>query len=153
MALKRKTHKYISDLMYAFNCFGHPNIRAKHSKTIEFTKDADISIKADCIIGVRADFKTQEIKKFTGKIFLTVECDGIIDEFHAIVNPGFKDDREVVFRKGKFISQRTFGVMLNKGADGLKREIANKMREPDKEMRVTIFQKPIVKLLTEQGSR
>ena len=146
MALKRKLHKYNSNLIYSFKCFGHPNIKAKHPKTIEFTKDRDIGIKADCIIGVNSDFNKQELKKFAGKILLTVECDGIVDEFHAIVNPDFDDDREVVLRKGKFLSQRTFGVMLNKGANGLKREIAKKMRESEKEMRVMIFQKPVVEL-------
>ena len=149
MALTRKIHKYSSELIYSFECFGHPNIRAKHSKTIEFTKDADISIKADCIIGVCANFDKNELKKINGKVLLTVECDGTADEFHSIVNPSFDDNREVVLRKGRFISQRTYGIMLNKGADGLKREIVKKMREPDKIMRITIFQKPVIKLPNE----
>jgi hypothetical protein len=95
----------------------------------------------------------QELKKIAGGILLTVECDGVIDEFHAIVNPKFNDNREIVLRKGQFISQRTFGVLLNKGADGLKREIVKKMRESDSRMCVTIFQKPVVRLPDEEGSQ
>lgn len=34
---------------------GHRNITAKHRTTLEITKDEEITRKADCIIGVRAD--------------------------------------------------------------------------------------------------
>jgi uncharacterized protein len=146
MSLKRKIRKYDSEVKYCFRCFGHPNIRAKHSKTIEFTKDAEIGVKADCIIGVKADFESLELKEFKGRILIVVESEDVTDEFHAMVNPDYNDDREVVLRKGQYLSERTFGIMLNKGADGLKREIANKMRKSGKEMLVTIYQKPVIKL-------
>ena len=149
MALKRKRRRYESDLMYAFRCYGHQNIRARHSKTIEFTGDGEIEVKADCIIGVGANYDVHELKKFNGKVLITVECHGLIDECHAIVNPGFNDDVEIVLRKSRYCSKRTFGVMLSKGADGLNRDIAKLMREPGREMVVTVFQKPVRKLPTE----
>ena len=149
MALKRKRRRYESDLMYVFRCYGHQNIRARHSKTIEFTVDREIEVKADCIIGVGAIFDANELKKFEGRVLITVECDGLVDEFHAIVNPGFDDDREMVLRRSRYCSKRTFGVMLSKGADGLNRDIAKLMREPGREMVVTVLQKPVRKLPTE----
>ncbi len=153
MALKRRRRRYESELKRSFRCYGHPNIRAKHSKTIEFTKDTEIELCADCIIGVDADFDLNELKKFRDKILITVECGGLVDEFHAIVNPDFNDDREVVLRKSRYRSRRTFGVMLNKGADGLNRSVAELMRQPDTEMIVSIYQKPVRKLPVEQVSR
>jgi len=149
MALRRKRWRYESEVEYVFRCWGCPNIRAKHGKTIEFTRDDEIGIRADCVIGIRADFELGELKKFKGKILISVECGGVVDEFHAIVNPNFSDDREVVLRKSRYSSARTFGVMLNKGADGLKRDIAKLMRNPEQEMIVRIFQKPVRKIVAE----
>ncbi|HIP58595.1 MAG TPA: DUF371 domain-containing protein, partial [Archaeoglobus profundus] len=31
--------------------WGHPNITAKHRTTLEITKDEELSIRGDCIIG------------------------------------------------------------------------------------------------------
>ena len=39
--------------------------------------------------------------------------------------------------------------MLDKGADGLKRGIAELMRQPAREMIVTVYQKPVRKLPVE----
>lgn len=146
MALKRERRRYESELRYVFRCYGHRNVRAKHVKTIEFTRDREIGVRADCVVGVGADFELAELKKFRGKILITVECGGMVDEFHAIVNPNFSDEREVVLRKSRYSSARTFGVMLNKGSDGLKRDIAELMREPGREMAVRMYQKPVRKL-------
>ncbi|MEM2907042.1 MAG: DUF371 domain-containing protein, partial [Candidatus Odinarchaeota archaeon] len=33
---------------------GHPNITATHKTTFEFTKEESITIKATCIVGVKA---------------------------------------------------------------------------------------------------
>ena len=35
--------------------YGHPNIRSLHAKTIEITKDAHLTPRGDCIIGVKAN--------------------------------------------------------------------------------------------------
>ena len=47
-----------------FKAYGHPNITAKHKTTLEFTKDENLSLRGDCIVGVKADFSLSEIKKF-----------------------------------------------------------------------------------------
>ena len=48
---------------YSFFSFGHPNITAKHKTTLEFTKDKELSLRGDCIIGVNSTFELKEIKK------------------------------------------------------------------------------------------
>ena len=121
-----------------FHCWGHENIRAKHSKTIEFTKDAHLTPRGDCIIGVRADFDLHSVKRLRGRIRITVEVNGLQDIFWASVNPDFDDDHEMVFRKSRFRSKRTLGVNLNKGAIGLDRGIVRLMRNPKTKMTVTL---------------
>jgi hypothetical protein len=125
-------------MRYTFHCFGHQNIRAKHAKTIEFTKDSELTRRGDCIIGVRADFELAEVKKLAGKIRITVEVEGLADRFYAVVNPDFNDEREIVFRKSRYNSVRTLGFNLNKGAVGLNREIVQLMKNPATGMRVTL---------------
>lgn len=65
-------------MMYSFNCCGHENITARHRTTFEFTKEADLSMKGDCIIGVCADFDLEGIKRFieklgSSKVTITIE--------------------------------------------------------------------------------
>jgi len=127
--------------IYTFHCRGHENIRASHTKTIEFTGEAEITPRGDCIIGVAADFDVGLLRALSGKIRLTVDVDGLIDTFHAIVNPDFSDPLEMVLRRSRYNTPRTFGFMLNKGAIGLKRDIAAAMKNKDAVMRVTIEEK------------
>ncbi len=49
---------------YLFTCFGHENITARHKTTLEFTKEEELSLKGDCIIGVKADFSLAQLKSF-----------------------------------------------------------------------------------------
>jgi len=125
-------------MRYVFHCFGHENIRAKHGKTIEFTKDAQLTPRGDCIIGVRADFDLRSVKRLRGRIRITVEVNGLQDTFRALVNPDYDDDHEMVFRKSRFRSKRTLGLDLNKGAIGLNRDIVRLMRDPQAQMSVTL---------------
>ena len=53
---------------YSFTCYGHENIKAKHKTTLEFTKDTEMGLKGDCIVGVNADFSLDKLKKLT-KLF------------------------------------------------------------------------------------
>ena len=34
--------------------YGHPNVRCLHQRTIEVTTDSHLTLRGDCIIGVRA---------------------------------------------------------------------------------------------------
>ncbi len=51
-------------MKYSFACYGHENITARHKTTLEFTKEKDLGLEGDCIVGVRADFSLLQLKKF-----------------------------------------------------------------------------------------
>lgn len=113
-----------------FHAYGHPNIKGTHKNTLEFTKEENLTLNGDCIIGVNADFEPQELTEFarkykTAKIILT--ADGINDEFTAKLNPEFKDEKEVVIRIGEHVSSRTFAIRADKAAKHLKRELIKKL--------------------------
>ena len=127
--------------IYTFHCRGHKNIRARHTKTIEFTRETDITPRGDCIIGVSADFDVGLLRALSGKIRLTVAVGDLTDTFHAVINPDFVDPEEMVLRRSRYNTPRTFGFLLNKGAVGLKRDIVAAMKNRDAVMRVTLEEK------------
>ncbi|MCB9358363.1 DUF371 domain-containing protein [Candidatus Woesearchaeota archaeon] len=116
---------------YSFNCYGHKNVLATHAKTLEFTKDDDLTLDGDCIIGVKADFELGKIREFIeGKkrISVLVKCDEVSDEFECVVNESFNSDEEMVFRISNFISDRTLGIRCSKGAIQIDRKLIEKMK-------------------------
>ena len=123
---------------YVFTCNGHPNIRAKHTKTLEFTKDKDITISADCIIGVEANFELEELKKLSNKIRIILQIDDLIEKFTAYVNPNFNHNSEMVLRRSRYNSPRTFAFHTSKTAIGLKRAFVEKLKSSDCIMQITI---------------
>lgn len=127
-------------LTYTFYAKGHPNIRANHFKTLEFTKDTDLSEQGDCIVGVDADFNLEGLQIFqrneVKKIKLTMKCldaDQKIYEFECkcSVNDSFNDDHEFVLRKSSFNSDRTFGFNLNRGANKIPRDMVKVLQNPE----------------------
>jgi len=130
--------------MISFNTYGHPNILASHKNTVEFTKDKELSLNGDCILGVNSDFDLEELKKFIrgkAKIKVDIEVDDVKDSFECNVNPKFDDSEEIVFRLGEFDSSRTLGLRSTKAAKHINREIVEKMKNNGK-MKVTISALP-----------
>ncbi len=133
-------------LEYSFYCSGHPNIKATHFKTLEFTKDEDLTERGDCIIGIKADFDLEKLKLFNKKIKLICSItdpstgEDISSEFKCFVNPNFNSEHEIVLRKSHFDSGRTFGFNLNRGANNLDRRIIELLSNPESKMKVTIIE-------------
>ena len=190
---------------YSFFAYGHKNILATHKTTIEFTKDRELSLRGNCILGVNADFNLIELKKsmktiinenmsetqslknrkaifekpetqsvsqfvsehaqksvsnqrfvtdtknakhfsvsmisdksIKNKIKMIINLDGISDEIIAELNPDFDDDKEIVIRMGEFKSKRTLGVRADKAAAHVKRELAEKLKNPEQKIMVSI---------------
>lgn len=115
-------------MRYTFHAYGHPNILAMHKSTLEFTKEREVSLKGDCIVGVKADFDLNELKKFINKcknkkVRIIMEANGIKEEISAEINPHFNSDKEMVIRKTDFVSERTFAINSSKVAFELKKDL------------------------------
>ena len=81
-------------MQYKFNAHGHKNILAAHKTTLEFTKDAEVSLKGDCIAGINADFELDKIKNFieklkNNKISITISNGKIHETIFATINQNF----------------------------------------------------------------
>lgn len=124
---------------YKFHCSGHNNILGTHKTTLEFTKDKELSLRGDCIIGVNSDFSPESIiGKFGGRLFITLSVEGIKDSLTADYNPRFSSGHEIVIRMGTYDSDRTLGVNSSKGSIMIDRGIIEKLKNPDARLTIEI---------------
>jgi len=130
-------------MIYAFSAYGHRNILATHKATLEFTREKELSLKGDCIVGVGSDFDREALKKFiekngNKKVLITIKIkkngDGLSEKFNAILNPSFDDEKEIVIRKSDFISSRTLAIRSEKAASDFGKELVRLMKEPSSRM-------------------
>lgn len=119
---------------------GHPNVQSLHARTIEITKDKDLTLNGDCIIGINANKACKdlnpEIKKRIRKNDSVIEI-GLIVEPYSFIIKGFGDNRllltnedDIVLRKSKFICDRTLSINCNFSSLEIPREIINSLRDP-----------------------
>ena len=140
-------------MKYSFNCYGHENITSRHKTTLEFTKDEDLSLKGDCIIGIKADFELDKIKEFVKKlnnkkITITIETinnnsknNTTVEKINAEINPNFSSDKDIVVRKSDFVDGRTFAVNADKAAFELNKDLIDFLREKRNKIEVIVENK------------
>lgn len=127
--------------------YGHPNITATHTTTLEITKANEIRKDADCIIGIKAnkaciDLKKEfkEALKEGRKVEITIEALGIRDKVVAYGSPALKlnHPEDVVIRKSDFIDNRTLAILADKAASELKRELIEKIKNSETKIKITL---------------
>ena len=140
-------------MKYSFNCYGHENVTSRHKTTLEFTKDEDLSLKGDCIIGIKADFELDKIKEFVKKlnnkkITITIETinnnsknNTTVEKINAEINPNFSSDKDIVVRKSDFVDGRTFAVNADKAAFELNKDLIDFLREKRNKIEVIVENK------------
>src|SRR6185369_11163137 len=100
----------------SFVCRGHPNVAATHAKTLELTRDAEISKRATCVLGVASDHDDRALLALRGRVEVTLECDGARDDFTATISPFFLGDSSLVFRRAAGLRERTLAFDATKTA-------------------------------------
>ena len=137
-------------MMYKFHACGHPNILGAHKTTLEFTKDREVTLEGDCIIGVNADFELEKIRNFiknsiNKKITITIQAISKLKKLQETVlaelNPNFNDETEFVIRKADFVSERTFATSSNRAAFELNRDLMNYLKEKKNRIAIIIENK------------
>ncbi len=119
---------------------GHENIRSNHQKTIEITKESNLTTQGDCIVGVNATSSCadlpQELKDklriSDSKVTFSIN----VGE-HEFVLKGkghpnliLTHSEDIVIRKSDFICPRTLAVKCDKASDLLPREMVSLLQDP-----------------------
>lgn len=133
-------------MKYTFTCCGHENLQATHKNTLEFTKDNELTLNGDCIVGVNCNFDAEEVKKIAKncneiKIRLKLENENQVFDCDAKVNHDFKDNNEIVLRKSNFTSNRTLCLYCDKAAIDIPRKMITKMKDPNQNIEVEFIGK------------
>ncbi|MFN4336345.1 MAG: DUF371 domain-containing protein [Candidatus Nitrosocaldus sp.] len=118
---------------------GHKNVRALHRSTLEITKDEHLTLRGDCIVGVRADMACRDLDVLIGdmvredgrEIRFTILVKGMEWRFSAkgcrLLT--LQDDRSIVIRKSGYICPRTLAVMSSASAIDMPREMVRMLMD------------------------
>jgi hypothetical protein len=128
---------------------GHVNVLATHPTTLQFTKDAYLSRKGDCIIAVSAD-KTmsdlnpvlkESLRHERGQISIIIEAGGTAETVHARGSSRLilSHPTDFVIRKGSYICDRTLAIQADKAAGDLSRTLVEKLKDPRQEVHFTLI--------------
>ncbi len=118
-----------------FSAYGHRNVLASHRTTLEFTQEEHLTLRGDCILGVKADFGRPE--GLFGRIRITIRAGSLQDSLTGVFNKGF-DSHEMVIRKSGFVDKRTFATMADKAACDIDRRIVSMLKDPKKKVSIEI---------------
>ncbi len=122
--------------------YGHPNVQSLHSRTIEITKDKELTLNGDCIIGVKANKSckdlSSQIKDKIKKHNSLIEIELIVEPYSFLIK-GSGDNNllltnhdDIVLRKSKFICDRTLLINCNSSSLEIPREIINLLKYSSK---------------------
>lgn len=121
--------------------FGHPNVRSLHDKTVEITKDEQLSLRGDCIIGVRANKACTDVDGTLRRRLCSngsvVKIEIMVGSESFVIN-GMGDERftlqnphDIVIRKTNFVCPRTMSVRCDMASSDMPRMMVEMLRDKD----------------------
>ena len=134
-------HANLFSVRFEIEFFGHENIRSTHKKTIEITKDSNLTTKGDCIVGVRATASCYDIPQSIkqklkdpnsrARFTITVNDQQFIVEGKGHIDLTLSHKEDIVIRKSDFVCPRTLAVKCDKASDELPREMIKLLQDPN----------------------
>ena len=130
-----------------FAC-GHENVLSTHKTTFEITKGATLTKQGDCIIAAKStkgaadlpsEFK-EALRKEGARITITIEADELKETVKAEGSPQlqFIHLTDLVVRKSNYVCGRTLAIKADKAANDFSRELVEKLKDPNQEVKVTL---------------
>lgn len=118
---------------------GHYNITSKHKSTFEITKDPELTLAGDCIIGVSIDksmndfsddFK-KRIANENAKITVKLKTANNFDEIkgHGHPNLTLNHPTDIVCRKSNYICSKTLMINSNKASCDLNSDLIDDLKK------------------------
>lgn len=120
--------------------WGHPNVQSLHARTVEITKEEHLTLRGDCIIGVRAQKACADIDEKLRKKLMQdgsqVTMEIIVgSKSYAIKGLGdsrltLKNPHDIVIRKTNFVCPRTLSVRCDRASSDIPREMIELLKDP-----------------------
>ena len=112
---------------------GHENVLSLHKSTFEITKDKDLSLSGDCIIGLDIDKSMEDFpKEFKEKlanddtkVIVELKTPNASDSIEGFGHHDLtlSHPTDIVCRKSTFVCSRTLMIKSNKAAIDLNRDL------------------------------
>ena len=119
---------------------GHKNILSLHKKTIEITKDSQLTVNGDCIVGVNSSLAcvdlSENLKKKIRNPDTEIVFTILVDEYSFSVHGKgsekltLKHPNDIVLRKSAFTCSRTIAIKCDKASDDIPRKMVKKLQNP-----------------------
>ena len=119
---------------------GHKNVLSLHSRTIEITKDPDLTKNGDCILGVSANKACNDLNssmkdrlKTSGthvKISIVVEPIEFELSGYGSNSLEISHGHDIVLRKSNYVDSRTLAVSCDKSAFDIPRKMVSSLMNP-----------------------
>ena len=119
---------------------GHENIRSNHKKTIEITKESELTVRGDCIVGVNANYSCSDLpenlKEKLQDPSSEIEFSIRVEDHEFVVKGKGHEDlilshpEDIVIRKSDFICPRTLAVKCDKASNLLPRSMVTLLQDP-----------------------
>ena len=119
---------------------GHKNILSLHEKTIEITKDSELTTNGDCIVGVGADISCidlpekmkKKIQNPKTKILFSIEANDkkFIINGYGSEKLSLKHTKDIVLRKSAFTCSRTIAIKCDRAASDMPRDFVKILQDP-----------------------
>ena len=110
---------------------GHPNVKASHSKTLEFVSEADLTPRGTCVLGVALQGDLDALARLRGAATISLDCQGVTEQLRATLNPAWLPGEPLILRRRQQpLARRTFGFAADKGAADLDRAFVAALADP-----------------------
>jgi hypothetical protein len=121
--------------------YGHKNVLSLHSRTIEITKEPNLTKKGDCILGVSANKACNDLDssiknrlRTTGtvvKISIVVEPFEFEMSGYGSIALEISHGHDIVLRKSNYVDSRTLAVSCDKSAFDIPRNLVTLLTNAD----------------------
>lgn len=136
--------------------YGHQNVRATHTTTLEITKEPHLSAEGTCIIAVAAnkaladlssEFKSL-MRRSNTELAVLLEAGKTVDMLKARGSSRLtmRHPTDMVIRKSDYACDRTLGIKADKAASDLSRDVVAKLKTRGQRVKITLMarlQKPL----------
>ncbi|ABK77621.1 uncharacterized protein conserved in archaea [Cenarchaeum symbiosum A] len=126
--------------MFEIGFRGHANVRSLHRSTIEITREDELGVAGDCIVGVGADCgcsglpeqMKQKLRDPGSRVRCTILASGmshaVTGRGHAGLELSHADD--IVVRMSGFVCPRTLAVGCDGASDSVPRKMVRALQDP-----------------------